>query len=349
MELVLGVFLLVFAGMGGASFYVPIKYVREWAWESSWLVYSTFAWFVMPVVVAFLTVPDLIMLLRNAPLNSMIICYGLGLLWGFGGITFGLAMRYLGLSLGYAIAMGATAAFGTLLPPLYFGTFGEFILVTSGLVTLSGVIVCLVGIAICGWAGMLKEKVVAESKKKESIKEFNYKVGIWIALVCGIVSALYPLAVALGKPISEYAVAHGTSPFWKVSPVFLFIHAGGCTSNVIYCLILNYRHQTGKDYFKITQTFLVTNFLLSMSAGILWYLQMMIYGIGYTLMGKYDFTSWTLWLGFGIFFSNVWGLVFHEWRGSGRKIVLIITIGLFVIVLSGIVIGYGNYLASLGL
>ena len=346
MSVIGGVFLLVLAGFGGASFYVPLKKVREWGWESSWLIYSLFAWCIMPVAAAFIVVPEPILLIKNTSYTNMMSCYALGVLWGVGGITFGLALRYLGLSLGYATAMGATAAFGTILPPLYYGTFGEFITNLSGLVTFGGVLVCLVGIGICGWAGMLKEKEVPETEKKESIKEFNFKSGILLALLCGIVSACYPLAVAMGKPISQYAIDHGTGEIWSVIPVFLFIHVGGCTTNVIYCFILNVRNNTTGDYYRNAQSLLVSNYLFSALAGVLWYLQMMIYGVGFTQMGKYDFTAWAIWLGFGIFFSNIWGLIFREWKGSSKRTILIITLGLFVIVLSGVIMGLGNYLAS---
>ena len=152
----LGVLLHCIGGFAAGSFYIPFKKVRNWAWESYWIVGGFFSWIILPWIIALLTVPDLVSILREAPANSIFYSYLFGLLWGIGGLTFGLSMRYLGMSLGYAIALGFCAMFGTIIPPIYFGTFGDLISHLSGLVTLAGILVCLVGIAICGWAGISK-------------------------------------------------------------------------------------------------------------------------------------------------------------------------------------------------
>jgi L-rhamnose-H+ transport protein len=347
MNLTDGVILIVLAGLGGGGFYVPLKKIRGWAWESYWLVFSVFSWFITPVFVAFLTVPLLATVLKSAPYGSILTCYGLGVIWGFGSIAFGLTLRYLGISLGNALAMGYCAAFGTLLPPIFSGTFGDFITSFSGMVILGGVIVCLVGIGICGWAGMLKDREISDTGKKDSIRDFDYKKGFWVALFCGVISSCYPLAIEMGKPISQHAIAYGTSSLWSFCPVYIFIHAGGCTTNVLYCLFLNFRNKTITDYVKNSRSLLIINFLLSALAGVLWYAQIMTYGVGYTMMGKYDFSSWTIFLAFGIFFSYVVGIMFHEWKGVSRKTIILVSLGLFVLVLSAVVISVGSYLATL--
>jgi L-rhamnose-H+ transport protein len=186
---ILGLLLITLGGFAAGSFYIPFKKVRNWAWESYWLVNGLFSWIIMPWLIAFLTVPALCSVLHEAPAASLFWTFLFGLLWGIGGLTFGLSMRYLGMSLGYAIALGFCAAFGTIVPPIYQGTFGELITSVSGLTTLAGVLVCLVGIAICGWAGISKEKELSAEEKKQTIKEFNFFKGLLVAIFAGIMSA----------------------------------------------------------------------------------------------------------------------------------------------------------------
>jgi L-rhamnose-H+ transport protein len=344
-----GVILHAIGGFASGSFYIPFKKVKNWAWESYWLVNGVVAWVIVPLIVAYLTVPELLTVLKTAPAGSAAACFVFGLLWGVGGLTFGLSMRYLGMSLGYALSLGFCAAFGTIMPPVYYGTFGELITKTSGLVTFGGVLVCLAGIAVCGWAGIMKENELTEDQKKESIAEFNFKKGVWVAILCGIMSACFAFGIAAGKPIAEHAVKLGTSALWVNSPVFVFILAGGITTNLIWCVILNIRNKTGGDYVNASGAPLLNNYFFSALAGTIWYFQFMFYGMGTTKMGAYDYSSWTIHMAFIIVFSNIWGLWFKEWKGSSRKTIYIIVGGILVLVLSTVVVGYGNYLASLGM
>lgn len=344
----LGVLLHAIGGFAAGSFYIPFRKVRNWAWESYWLVNGIFSWLVMPWLIAFLTVPELMQVLKGAPVGSIFWCYLFGLLWGIGGLTFGLSMRYLGMSLGYAIALGFCAFFGTIIPPIWRGNFDELIASASGLTTLGGLLVCLVGIAICGWAGISKERELPGEKKKEAIAEFNFTKGIWIAVFAGVMSACMAFGIDAGKPISEFAEICGTSTLWKITPAYIFIFAGGFTTNFVWCVFLNIRNQTAKDYIDSDRTSLVGNYFFSALAGITWYLQFMFYGMGTTKMGKYDFSSWTIHMAFIIVFSNIWGLIFREWKGSSRRTHRLIGLGIFVLIVSTFVVGFGNYLASLG-
>ncbi len=346
-----GVVLQSLGGLAAASFYIPFKKVRNWAWESYWLVNGFFAWVITPWLVAFLTVPDLTEILRAAPPKSVLLCYLFGLLWGVGGVTFGLSMRYLGMSLGYALALGFCAAFGTIIPPVFEGRSVELITRPSGLTTLAGVVVCLAGIAVCGWAGMVKERELSDEKKKETIKEFNFAKGVWVAIFAGVMSACMAFGIAAGKPIADVAadvaVERGASPLWQNSIVFVCILAGGFTTNFIWCVFLNVKNLTSRDYVKAGDASLVSNYVFSALAGVTWYLQFMFYGMGKTKMGKYGFSSWSIHMAFTIVFSNIWGLIFREWKGSSRRTHRIIFFGILVLILSTFVVGLGNYLASL--
>jgi L-rhamnose-H+ transport protein len=344
----LGVLLHALGGFAAGSFYIPFKKVRNWAWESYWLVGGVFSWIVMPWLIAAATVPELMSVLSQAPVSSILWSYIFGLLWGVGGLTFGLSVRYLGMSLGYAIALGFCAVFGTIIPPIYKGIFGDLVTSASGLTTLGGVLVCIAGIAVCGWAGISKEKELSAEKKKEVIAEFNFAKGLWIAMFAGVMSACMAFAIAAGDQIAVLAEERGTATLWRNTPVFIFILAGGFTTNFIWCAFLNLKNRTTKDYLRARDASLVGNYVFSALAGITWYLQFMFYGMGTTKMGKYDFSSWTIHMAFIIVFSNIWGLILREWRGSSRRTHRIVFLGILVLIASTFVVGLGSYLASLG-
>ena len=344
----LGIFLHSIGGFAAGSFYIPFKKVRNWAWESYWLVNGFMSWIVMPWVIALVTVPGLLSILREAPKSSILWSYLFGLLWGIGGLTFGLSMRYLGMSLGYAIALGFCAAFGTIIPPIYEGTFDDLITSASGLTMLAGVVVCLLGIVICGWAGISKEKELPDEKKKETIKEFNFIKGLWVAIFAGVMSACMAFGIAAGKPIAKLAVERGVSSLWQNNSIFICIFAGGFTTNFIWCVLLNIKNRTASNYLDKTNSPLAGNYVFSALAGMTWYFQFMFYGMGTTKMGKYGFSSWTIHMAFIIVFSNIWGLIFREWKGSSQRTHIIVFAGILVLILSTFIVGLGNYLAALG-
>jgi L-rhamnose-H+ transport protein len=253
-------------------------------------------------------------------------------------------MRYLGMSLGMAMALGLTAAFGTLIPPIYAGQMGMLTSTLSGLVTLGGVVVSFIGIALSGKAGMMKDKELPEEKKQEHIKEFNFKKGIWVAFFAGVMSASFAYGIAAGKPIAEKAIELGTPELFSNSPSFIFIMAGGFTVNAIWCFILSFKNKTFRDYIKSKETSILKNYFLSALAGITWYFQFMFYGMGTTKMGEYDFASWSIHMAFIIVFSTMWGLILKEWKGSSKRTMRIVFIGLGILILSTFIIGAGNYI-----
>ena len=339
----LGVLLHALGGLMSATFYVPYRGVKRWSWESYWLAGGIFSWLIAPWVLAALTVPNLWQVLGQAPRSSLLWSYGFGILWGLGGLTFGLTMRYLGLSLGNAIALGFCAVFGTLVPPIFSGEFDEIVSSSPGQVILAGVAVCLGGIVGSGLAGISKERELPAAEKSASIKEFNFVKGCLVAVFCGVMSASMSYGVVAGKPIAALAVELGTPPLWQNTPVFLVILAGGFTTNFLWCAVLHARNGSITDYFN-RGTPLLANYLLVALAGTIWYLQFMFYGMGTTKMGPYDFSSWTLHMASIMIFGTVWGAALGEWRGSSLRTHVLIAIGLTTLVASTIIVGYGNYL-----
>jgi L-rhamnose-H+ transport protein len=361
-------------GFASGSFYVAYRGVKRWAWETYWLAGGVFSWIIAPWVLALALTSDLGGVLREAPGGSMFWSYAFGALWGLGGVTFGLTMRYLGMSLGMAVALGYTAAFGTLLPPIFRGEFAEKVWgTTSGQVILVGVAVCLVGIAFAGLAGVSKEREMPEEKKREAIREFNLKRGLGVATFSGIMSSCFAYGLAAGDPIKEITVRHGTTLLWQGLPVLVVVLAGGFTTNFIGCVILNLRNGTGRQYFrsdtatprevvtggsgaagtavavaaeKAVRAPMLANYLFCALAGTTWYMQFFFYSMGETQMGRFKFSSWTLHMASIIIFSTLWGIGLKEWSGAGRRTRILVGLSLLVLVGSTAIVGYGNYLSA---
>jgi L-rhamnose-H+ transport protein len=381
---VMGVFLHWLGGLASASFYVPFRRVKAWAWETYWLVGGLFSWIAAPWLLAWLITKDLPGVFHDASWISLFWTYFFGVLWGVGGLTFGLTMRYLGMSLGMAVALGFTAAFGTLMPPIFRGQFRTEVLGThSGIIILIGVTVCLLGIAIAGAAGVSKEKELSEEQSRAAIKEFNLKKGLTVATFSGVMSACFAYGLAAGDPIKRLAIRHGTPALWQGLPVLVVLLAGGFTTNFIWCLILNLRNRTGYQYFSSeagnhppplkdeyilespidapgeemaiaagrsagppSKAPMLSNYLFSALAGTTWYFQFFFYTMGETKMGRFRFSSWTLHMASIIIFSTLWGIALGEWSGVGRRTKLLVGLTLFVLVGSTIIVGYGNYAAQ---
>src|ERR1700682_2231984 len=247
----LGVFFHWLGGLASASFYVPYRGVKHWAWETYWLVGGFFSWIIAPWLLALAMTSDLFAVLREAPMQSILWTYVFGVLWGLGGLTFGLTMRYLGMSLGMAVALGYTAAFGTLMPPIFRGEFGREVLGTrSGMVILAGVVVCLLGIAFAGAAGVSKEREMSDEQKRASIHAFALKKGMLVETFSGVMSACFAYGLAAGDPIKAITLQHRTSTLWQGLPVLVVLLAGGFTTNFCCVFILNKRNRTGYQYFQ---------------------------------------------------------------------------------------------------
>ena len=250
---------LIFHWIGGfaaASFYIPYRHVRRWSWETYWLAGGIFSWILAPSIFALLLVPGAWEIVRSASPSVLTEAFVFGALWGVGGLTFGLTMRYLGIALGMAVALGFCTVFGTLVPPIFHGTFVSGVVdLTSGKVILIGVGVTVIGIAVSGLAGMSKESELSDQKKKESTKEFNFGKGMLIAMFSGIMSSCMAFGLDAGKPITAEAqkvlVAAGRSDIWDGLPLLIVILLGGFTTNSLWCLFLNVRNRTGGEYLAV--------------------------------------------------------------------------------------------------
>lgn len=341
MDPVLSIVLMSIGSICAASFYVPIRKIKGWAWESYWLVQGIFSWIIVPVLFAWLTVPSgtLGSIISQAPSSSKGLAILYGALWGVGGLTFGLTMRYLGVALGQSIALGLCAAIGTLIPPIFAGKnlFAD----RSGILIMIGVIVSLVGIAIIGYAASLKNKDMSEEEKKAAVKEFALKKGILIAILAGVMSACFNFGLTAGEPLKQAALDNGTNPLFAKNPVIMFVTFGGFITNLIYCVFLNIKNKTHKDYFSVSGSVLFNNIIFSMLGGTLWYMQFFFMGMGESkLPVSMVAFAWSILMSMNIAFSNIWGIILKEWKGSSRKTITVLVIGILILVLSTFVIKF---------
>ena len=254
----LGVIFHWLGGLASGSFYVPYKGVRKWSWEVYWLVGGFFSWIICPWLLASVLTNDLAGVLRQQSFSTLWWTYFFGTMWGFGGLTFGLTMRYLGMSLGMGVALGYCAAFGTLLPPIFkmispsipvAETIAQIAATTPGKMTLFGVLICLIGIGVAALAGLTKEREMSAEEKKKVIAEFNFTKGILVATFSGIMSACFSFALTAGNPIGDASKAAGTAVLWSGLPKLVVVLLGGFTTNFIWCVILNIKNGTGYEYF----------------------------------------------------------------------------------------------------
>lgn len=339
MDPVMSILLMSIGSICAASFYVPIKKIKGWAWESYWLVQGLFSWIIVPILFAWLTVPSgtLGTIISGASSSSKWMAVIYGALWGIGGLTFGLTMRYLGVALGQSIALGLCAAIGTILPPLISGN--NLFASRAGILILIGVSVSIVGISIIGYAGSLKSKTMSEEDKRAAVKEFALKKGILIAILSGVMSACFNFGLTAGEPIRQAALANGTNPLFAKNPVIMFVTLGGFFTNLIYCLFLNIKNNSYRDYLSVSGSVLFNNIIFAMLGGTLWYMQFFFMGMGESkLPGAMMAFSWSILMSMNITFSNIWGILLKEWKGAGMKTITVLVIGLIVLVLSTFVI-----------
>ena len=348
MQALLGVLFHTIGGIASGSFYMPYNKVKGWAWESYWMVGGLFAWLIAPPLVAWITVPGFVEIITASSSHILFFTFFMGLLWGVGGLSYGLGVRYLGMSLGNSVVLGFCAAFGAIVPSIYYTinptegkiSFTDMLATSGGKLVLFGVFVCLAGIAISGWAGMMKEGELSEEEKKKSIAEFSLVKGLIIAVLSGILSSFFNFGIEAGKPLADAAVEAGFNPLYQNNVTFVVILWGGLTTNLIWTTMLSLKNKSYGDFVN-KSTPVTKNILFSALAGITWFLQFFFYGMGESKLGN-GASSWILHMSTIILTANMWGIYRKEWKGVATKTKWTITAGIFVILLSVVLVGIGN-------
>lgn len=352
MNIVLGIIYHFLGGAGAGSFYMPYTRVRKWSWESMWIIGGLFSWLIVPPLIAWLTVPGFSDIIRRTTTSTIWWTYFMGVLWGIGGLTYGLGIRYLGMSLGNTITLGLTAAFGALLPPIYYDiiaaddkiTFTEMLNESWGQFVLLGVGISLIGIIICGKAGMMKDKEISEEEKnrekKEGTGKYNIVLGLVVAIVSGLLSACFNYGIEAGGPMAETAVEEGANALFQNNVTYVVLLWGGLTTNFIWCLYLNLKNKSYSDYWN-KKSPLKLNYFYAALAGTIWFLQYFFYGMGESKMGN-GASSWIIHMSFIILIANVWGLILKEWKGVSKRTLITVSTGISIIIAAIILVGYGN-------
>lgn len=329
MEIFIGLLIIAIGAFCQSSCYVPINKIKQWSWESYWLVQGVFAWILFPLMGAMLAVPEgrsLMEIYVNNPSSTLWSMF-FGVLWGIGGLTFGLSMRYLGVALGQSIALGTCAGLGTILTPIFTGNTQDL---TMPVIT--GVIVTLAGIAVIGIAGNMKSQSLSEEEKKKAVKDFNFTKGIIVALLAGFMSACFSIGLGFGENLN---FGDATDPMYKTLPATLLVTLGGFMTNAAYCFFQNSRNKTWKDY---SQTSLYANNIIFCAlAGLLWYSQFfgLSLGKGFLTESPVLLTfSWCILMALNVTFSNVWGIILKEWKGCSQKTIAVLVAGIAILVIS---------------
>ncbi|MEY2916609.1 MAG: hypothetical protein RIS73_323 [Bacteroidota bacterium] len=358
MGVILGVLFHFIGGFASGSFYMPYKKVKGWSWESFWIVGGLFSWLIVPPLAAYLTIPGFMDIIKSSSGTVLATTYLMGLLWGIGGLTYGLGVRYLGVSLGSSIILGLCSVFGALVPSIYYyfnpktgkDTIADLFGTHWGQMVMLGLLLCIVGIVICGKAGGKKDKDLGSTGVDAAGSEFKLTKGLILAIISGVLSACFSFGIEAGGNMGDVAnkIWKAANPaetgefLFKNNVIFVVILWGGLTTNFIWCMILNARNKSFGDYTN-KKSPLTKNYLLCALGGTMWFLQFFFYGMGESKMGN-GASSWILHMSFIILVANMWGIVLKEWKGVTQKTKTTIIIGIATIILSVLVVGYGNHL-----
>jgi len=343
----LGAIILSVGGCSSALCYTPQKKTSGWSWQSYWLAQALACWLILPWLGAWLTTPDLGAVLSEAPTRVMVHTLLLGALFGIGGTAFGIAIRYLGFSLSYAIAMGISCVLGTLFTPLLSGELAAQLTRPGTGWVLAGVAVAAFGILVSGLAGWLKDH---DLRKSNAAPEgFQLRKGLFFCVLAGVLSAVFGISLDVGRPIALIAAAHGAGQF-QGNVVYIFSCGGAMLTTGVYCLFLHLRQGTLGEYARAPagsqRTALPINFAMAALTGLLWYGQFFLYGLGQVRMGAYKFTSWAIINAMVVLFSALVGLLMREWKGCRPRTWTALSAA-FILLLAAVgLMTYGNYLGS---
>ena len=329
MEIVIGLLIIAVGAFCQSSSYVPINQIKDWSWESYWLVQGILAWLVLPLLGACLAVPEGHSLMERCaadPKASLLTMF-CGVLWGIGGLTFGLSMRYLGVALGQSIAVGTGAGLGAILTPVFTGNVSDLTLPV-----IVGVVVTLAGIGVIGLAGHMKSQSLSDEEKKEAVKDFNFTKGIIVALLAGFMSACFSIGLGFGEGLN---FGEQTDPMFRTLPATLLVTIGGFITNAAYCFFQNQKNITWADYKK--SSLYANNVLFCALAGLLWYSQFfgLSLGKGFLTESATLLTfSWCILMALNVTFSNVWGIILKEWKGCSSKTITVLLAGILILIIS---------------
>jgi L-rhamnose-H+ transport protein len=321
-----------------ASFYAPISKVKNWSWETTWAVAGFFSWILLPIGVSLILLPNFGAFYSSIDSGVLLKACLFGAMWGVGNVGYGLTMRYLGMSLGIGVAIGVTLVVGTLIPPLVQGQAAVLFQTKSGLLTMAGVVVALAGVGIVTYAGHQKEILLTGTR------EFNLKLGISLAVLCGIFSSGFSFAIEAAKPMETAALHLGLNPLYAALPSYVIIMGGGAIINMGYCFIrlAAVKKISLKSDLEQPSGTLGRNAVLAATGGIMWYLQFFFYAWGAAnIPQRLSYVNWMLHMSGYVLCGGLVGLALGEWIGVGKRPVRLLWAGIIVIILAANLVGLG--------
>ena len=340
MSLIAGIGWHMVGAASAASFYAPIEKVKKWSWETTWAIAGIFSWILLPIGVSFVLLPHFGAFYGSISSAVLLKVALFGAMWGVGNVSYGLTMRYLGMSLGIGVAIGVTLVVGTLAPPLMHGQAAVLFHTRGGLINMVGVAVAVIGVAIVSYAGHQKEMQLKASEPTE----FNVMLGLALAVMCGIFSSGMSFAIDAAQPIQSAALQAGVNRLYSALPAYVFIMGGGAAVNFAYCFVRLAaipKISLRRDLQQPTNT-VAKNAMLAATGGIMWYLQFFFYAWGVSnIPQRLSYVNWMLHMSGYVLFGGIVGLTLGEWAGVSSRAIRLLWAGILVIIAAANLVGLG--------
>lgn len=329
-----GLAVVVFAGLVQGSFAAPMKRMPIWQWENSWLLFALSGLMVFPWIINLATVPNVLSVYSSVPGTTLLKVALFGLLWGAGATLFGLGIARVGLGLGFAVILGITASFGSLIPMALLHP-GELLL-KKGAALIVGTLVMVVGLILLAFAGRARERDLAGIVEQRS----GFAVGLVICILSGIFSSMLNFAFVFGDDLRKSALQFGASNAMAANPIWALTVSGGFVANCLYCVYLLNKNHTWGTFAKGNSSLY---WLMGISTGLLWFGGTVLYGMGAAALGSLgNIVGWPIFMTLDIIVGLFWGAVLGEWKGASRKALVYNWSGVLVLLLAIAVISAGN-------
>lgn len=337
-DLLYGIAIIAVGAFASGSFSMPFEKVKGWKWENHWLVYSLFAYIIVPIVSCLVFCPDFLSVLSTCPPDLLCKIFLLGVLYGICNLTFGLSLKYLGVSLGFIISLGLMMVLGTVIPPMLDGRITGMFSGTGGPMLVLGLAIGIVGVLVSAYSGYKKDSMTTAGQETT----LDFKKGILLALFVGLTGASQALGIEQGNGISHIFLERGVNELFIILPAVTILFAGSFLITLLWCLWIGYKNKSLNLFVKTNNGKLTANYLLCALSGFLWFVNMITYGMGKSFMGEYSFTAWGILMSLTIVFATIWGLYRGEWKLVTPRIKTWMYIGLAILVASSFIIGISS-------
>jgi L-rhamnose-H+ transport protein len=330
----LGILTVIAAGMLNGSFAAPMKRMSGWEWENSWMLFALSGLIIFPWLIARATVPHLGAVYSGSSASTLVKVILFGLAWGAGSTLFGLGITRVGMALGFALILGITASFGSLLPLAVLHP--EQLTEKRGIALIAGTVVMTIGLVLLSLAGRRRERDVGTGKQAARA---GFTLGLIICIFSGIFSSMINFSFVFGDELRVRALAAGASSAMAANPIWSLTVPAGFVSNFLYCFYLLIKRHTWALYRQGRTSY----WLLGATTGLLWFGGIVVYGMGAAFLGSWGgIIGWPVFMTLDIIAGLFWGAVAGEWKGSSRTTYTYAWAGVAVLLAAIVVIAGGN-------